>query len=272
MRSEPRTGFVSAFLDSVGVLGPGLESWPRAAAILRGDAPHVPAHTVVPAPTLLPAAERRRTNLVVKLALGVGLEAIEACGADARQLLTVFTSSGADGQNCHEICETLAGDARALSPTRFHNSVHNAAAGYWGIATGAMTASNVLCAFDASFAAGLLDALTQVSVENKPVLLISYDSQYPPPLHAKRPLPDAFGVALLLSPQRSAWSLARVRAQLTTDAVSMMSDPKLESMRSSIPAARSLPLLQLLANGARGRVIVQYLVPNHLQIDVESCA
>ena len=102
---------------------------------------------------------------MVKLALAAGLEATRQAGADPAQLPAIFTSSGGDGQNCHEICQALASAERQLSPTRFHNSVHNAAAGYWSIATGATPASNALCAYDASFAAGLLEALTQVAIE-----------------------------------------------------------------------------------------------------------
>ena len=67
------------------------------AAILRGEAAWHPARTVVPLPQWLPSAERRRTNTVVKLALAVGREAVDAAAADAAQLLTVFTSSGAGG-------------------------------------------------------------------------------------------------------------------------------------------------------------------------------
>ena len=74
---------------------------------------------------------------VVKLALAVGLEACAHAGAIPARLPAVFTSSGGDGRNCHEICAALASAERLISPTRFHNSVHNAAAGYWGIATGA---------------------------------------------------------------------------------------------------------------------------------------
>ncbi len=104
--------------------------------------------------------------------------------------------------------------SREMSPTRFSNSVHNAAAGYWSIATGAKRESNVLCAFDASFCAGLLEALAQVVVEGEPVLLVAYDTEYPEPLHAKRPVPDAFGAALVLTPHRERGSLARIEASL----------------------------------------------------------
>ena len=33
------------------------------------------------------------------------------------------------------------------------------------------------------------------------MLLVAYDTEYPQPLHAKRPIPDAFGVALVLTPE-----------------------------------------------------------------------
>ena len=70
--------------------------------------------------------------------------------------------------------------------------MHNAAAGYWSIATGSMTESNVLCAFDASFGAGLLEALTQLAVRPAiPCCWSPTTPNIPPPLHAKRPIPDA---------------------------------------------------------------------------------
>ena len=133
---------------------------------------------------------------------------------------------------------------REISPTRFANSVHNAAAGYWSIGTGAMAESNVLCAFDASFAAGLLEALTQVAVDEAPILLVAYDSEYPQPLHAKRPIPDAVGVALVLTPQPLDSSVARMDAAFTDLSYDRLTDPVLEALRSECPAARSLPLLR----------------------------
>ena len=177
---------VAAYVDGVGLLGPGIASWTEGALILSAQRAWVAAPTVVPPPQSLPPAERRRTGGIVKLALAVGLEAIAHAGADAAQLPAVFTSSGGDGQNCHEICQALASSERLLSPTRFHNCVHNAAAGYWGIATGAMPAANALCAHDGSFSAGLLEALTQVVTERTGVLLVAYDTGYPEPIRAAR--------------------------------------------------------------------------------------
>jgi hypothetical protein len=186
-------------------------------------------------------------------------------------LATVFAASGADGHNCHALCEQLASDDRQISPTRFHNSVHNAAAGYWGIATQSRAPCQVICAYDASFGAGLLDALGQVVVDRQPTLLIAYDSEYPEPLHSKRPLPDVAGIALLLTPERSARSMARVTVSLDDSAAEAMSDSALETLRATVPALRGLPLLDLLARGAAGSISLDYLAPLQLRVDLQPC-
>jgi Beta-ketoacyl synthase, N-terminal domain len=134
------------FVEGVGLLGPGLNGWQASRPLLAGDAPFVYMPTVVTASDLLPAAERRRTGLPVKLALAAGQEAFVQSGRDAALTASVFTSSAGDGENLHQICATLASPEREISPTRFHNSVHNAPAGYWSIATHSRQASTSLCA------------------------------------------------------------------------------------------------------------------------------
>jgi hypothetical protein len=260
-----------AYVDGIGVLGPGFRNWSEAAAVLSGIQAYQPAAAVLPMPTILAAAERRRTGRVVKLALAVALEATSQAGANPAHLASVFSSSGGDGHNCHEICQALSLAGREISPTRFANSVHNAAAGYWSIATGAMAESNVLCAFDASFTAGLLEAMTQVVVDREPVLLVAYDTEYPQPLHAKRPMPDAFGVALVLSAKQSAVSLARLQGELSTKGFDTLHDPTLEALRRAIPAARCLPLLRRLALREPGLVILEYLDVSRMQLQIDPC-
>lgn len=262
---------LSAYLQAVGILGPGIADWPAAAAVLRGSAPYQAAATVLPVPGALPPAERRRAGRVIRLALGVGAQAVDAAGADARRLPSVFSSSGADGDNCHEICTTLASSERLLSPTRFHNSVHNAAAGYWSIAYGCTEASTSLCAHDASFAAGLIEALTQLAQHPGALLLVVYDVDYPPPMRWQRAIPDAFGIALLLSQRESLGArpaLAHLRVDLTEQATSIVTHPELEQLRRQIPAARGLPLLEQLALGASGSVALDYLDEQRLGLEV----
>ena len=262
---------LTAYVTGIGLIAPGLPDWTAAAAVLRGEQVHVPAPTVLPVPELLPGAERRRASRVIKLSLGVGLDAVKQSGADASALATVFAASGADGHNCHALCEQLAGEDRQISPTRFHNSVHNAAAGYWGIATKAMAPCQVICAYDASFGAGLLDALGQVVIDQQITLLMAYDSEYPEPLHSKRNVPDCGGVALLLTPEKTARSLARITVSPTSAAAETMTTPELEKLRTSIPALRSLPLLQKLARGESGVVCLDYLPPMQLNVNLQPC-
>ncbi|MBR0567191.1 beta-ketoacyl synthase chain length factor [Azoarcus sp. L1K30] len=263
------TNGLSASVRSLGVIGPGFGSWPEARAVLAGDTPWVPAPTRVPNPDMLPPAERRRVGAVVKLALCAGAEAVHAAGADASQLATVFASAGGDGANCHAICEALAGDDRRISPTRFHNSVNNAAAGYWGIATGAMATSTIVSAYDGSLAAGLIEALALAHALESPVLLVVYDHPYPEPLAAARRVSDAFAMALLLDPAANAGP--RVQLGGFCDAAAdLMADPAMEAVRSSIPAARGLPLLELLARDRSGTVVLDYL--DDLRLDVSLSA
>jgi hypothetical protein len=260
-----------AYIEGIGLHGPGLTDWPSSRAALSGQQAYRPHKTVLPPPALLPAAERRRSGAIVKLTLATGLEAIAAAGLDAADLHSVFSSSDGDGENCHAICEMLASDDRQISPTRFHNSVHNTAAGYWSIATGAMTAASVLCAFDASFAAGLLEALTHVVVDNTCSILLACDTAYPEPLHSSRPIPDAFGIALVLAPQRSARSLARITVGLTDTSTDRLDDAALESLRKAIPAARGLPLLCSIARRQNRQVVLDYLDSSRLAVAITLC-
>ena len=262
---------LTAWVEGVGLVGPGLPDWPAAARVLAGTAPYEPRRTVLPPLECLPAAERRRTGRVVRLALTAGLEAVARASADAQALPAVFCSSGGDGENCHEICQVLAGTDRQISPTRFHNSVHNAASGYWGIATGATAASSALCAYDASFGAGLLEALVQIRIDETAVLLIAYDADYPEPMRSVRPIPDAFAVALLLTPSARPGSIARLTVDLSTESAERLADPQLEALRAQVPAARSLPLLRRMARGERAAVVLDYLESRHLALEVSPC-
>jgi hypothetical protein len=263
-------GQLAGYIEGIGLLGPGLPDWPSAQRVLRGELAWEQSTTVLPPPACLSGAERRRVSPLVKLTLAAGLEASGAAGVAAATLPAVFTSSGGDGANCHEICSVLAGD-RQISPTRFHNSVHNAASGYWGIATHASAASNALCAYDGSFGAGLLEALCQAAVEDCRVLLIAYDAAYPEPLRSTRPIPEAFAVAMVLAPAKSDASLARITAALSAAAPACMPEQALEALRASIPAARSLPLLALLARATGGSVVLDYLPDARLALEVSPC-
>lgn len=251
---------LAARVEGIGLIGPGLGGWPRARDVLCGRAAYAPSPTSIPTPEALPAVERRRAGKCVRIALAAGLEAAAAAGREPRDMGAVFTSSTGDGENVHAICEMLASNDRLISPTRFHNSVHNAPAGYWGIATGSQRSADSLAAFDASFGAGVVEAMSRIAAcPDEAVLIIAYDAPYPEPLNATRPIPDAFAVALALASTGAATRGATIMLETGAGAADVLNDPQLEQLRRAIPAARSLPLLRLLAQERNGEATLDYL-------------
>jgi hypothetical protein len=263
-----REATLAVDVRAVALVGPGLDSWAAAAGVLAGLAPYLPARTVVPMPPQLPPAERRRAGRVLRIAVAVAGDAAD--GADG-PVATVFASSGGDGDNCHQLCVALATAGREVSPTRFMNSVHNAASGYWSLAARSMRPATALCAHDGSFAAGLLEAATQVQASREPVLLVAYDADYPQPLYGVRPIPDAFATALLLGPRSDGQALAQLQLRLTGSSATQLDEAALEAVRRAIPAARSLPLLTLLARGRRGTCVLDYLDDLRVAVGYQPC-
>lgn len=267
------------FIEGVGVLGSGLSGWPASQAILADVSPYLDTALVIPPSDLLPSAERRRTGLPVKLALAVGCEAITQSQRNPIELPSVFASSAGDGDNMHYIFDMLSQNGREVSPTRFHNSVHNAPSGYWSIATKSRAPSTSLACFDASFVAGLIEAATQTLVRGNAVVLIAYDAPYPQPLHTARSISSTFGVALVLAGNKTHRSLAKLEISISRNgnASTPLANAALEAIRIGTPAARSLPLLAALATLTldktrnADKIYFDYIAGNQLDVVVHPC-
>ena len=260
---------LQVFVDGVGLYAPGLDGWAHARAVLAAPQTYLTASLQLPSIDSLPAAERRRLGIAVKLAMAAGYDATRQSTIDLLQLATVFASSAGDCDNCHQILESLASIDRAISPTRFHNSVHNAAAGYWSIATGSQQPSTSLSAHDAGFGAALLEATCQIHSNAQPCLLVAVDTPYSQPLRALSSITHPFGVALLLTPQRSATTLCSLTLSLTQKPAHAMPTPDLEAMRCNVPAARALPLLSALATQQPQDLVIEYLQGLNLAITLQ---
>lgn len=259
------------YLLGVGLAAPGLPTWDLAQPILRGESAYAPVPLPDYLPLLLPANERRRSTPLIRLAFRSAEQAVAGSGRDPAELATVFASSGGDTGVVNRTSSALAREPRIISPTDFHNSVHNAPAGYWAIATGARGCSTSLAARDASFAAGLLGASALLS-EGADVLLVVYDQPHPEPLHARRPLTAAASVALVLSATPSAAAVAVLELESTRLAVeTQLTDADLELLRGGNPAGRALPLLQQLALGCSGDVVIADVGGRLLRIHITPC-
>ena len=187
-----------ATIEGIGLWAAQAPSWDGYRTLLREGTPPVPAGR--PAPALLPANERRRAPDTVLVALEAAHAACTGSGRDPATLPSVFASACGDMAITDHMCRTLATSPLELSPTRFHNSVHNAAAGYWTIGTGAMAPATALSAGSASFAMGLLEALAQLHAGAPAVLLVGYDGPAPPMLRDVTPSEGLLGGALVLAP------------------------------------------------------------------------
>ncbi len=260
---------MQVIVTSVGIAGPGLEGWAAARPILAGQAEYRTAPLSRSIPDLLSAAERRRSSQAVRLAIMAAQDALLTSSFGGEEIATVFASSDGDGAITQEICEALARSAREVSPTSFHNSVYNAPAGYWSIATRSRLASTSVCAHDVSFAAGLLEAAAHATVEQQPVMLIASDLPFPAPLHSLRPVEESFAAALLIAPRGSAGALMRCRISLDPHrTITAGPDGALAHFRSN-PAARCLPLLSLCAGGSAGTVAFEYTDETDLIVSCE---
>ncbi len=239
----------------VAVIGPGLPDWQTASAVFSGAQPLTDMPTSIGVPSVLTSRERRRASPLVRLALNVA----EAACADANIAdnvpACIFASALGDGNTAHAILSALCEPEKLVSPTHFHNSVHNASAGYWSIGVGSHAASTSIAAGDGTFGAGLLKAMMTVTLGQSPALLVVADHPFPAPLDAKRPLDGAFAVGLVLAPDDGV--AGPIISMSASDLVP--TTPPLVSALSRIwrgcPAARAVPLLEALKRG--GTVVVE---------------
>lgn len=267
---------MKVYIDGIGVFGPGMPCWNAARDVLTGVMPF--SHTLQPlhASSLLPPTERRRAGTVIKLAFEVARQAVQQAHIDPASLASVFASSLGDTEVLSEICETLASEQRMLSPMRFHNSVHNAAAGYWTIAAGARQPSTSIALHHLTVAAGLLEAVTQALSEQTPVLLVVYDQPFPlnSPLDQAEPIISTFACALVLQPQVTEHSLAQLELFLISSdkPATQMASLEMEQLRIGVPAGRCLTILQALASQAPCTAVLDTVTPNHLHLHIQPIA
>ena len=200
-------------------------------------------------PTLIPARERRRAPQSVNMAVEVMNQACDMAAIKPTDVAVVFSSSMGDMQITDYLCHTLSKTPRLVSPTRFHNAVHNAPTGYWSIATQSHAASSAISAFSNTAAMAFLEAAIQASVEGIPVLVVTQEGAAVPALRDSCPSNQSFSSALLLTPAGYRTSrLASIRFTVARETVDWPElPPDLRENLLGNPGARLLPLLAAIA-------------------------
>ena len=131
-------------------------------------------------------------------------------GLAAGRCPSVFATSNGDGAGGARDPGDAGRPDPPVSPTQFHNSVHNAAAGYWSIGDRVAEPAACLGCHDCTFAAGAAQGGGGGAAERAPLLLCVYDTAVAAPLDAAVRPTGAFGAAFVLAPERHERALARL--------------------------------------------------------------
>jgi hypothetical protein len=251
-------------IHGIGVCATGLRDWTFAQSVLRGDA----VCGIEPIGKLdipdLPVTERRRVNATSRLAIHAASQAVAHLTRDARACLSsIFASADGDGAILATTLDALAQQPATMSPTLFHNSVFNAPAGYWTIASGANGPSITISAGAATFATGMIEAGIEIVNSGNPVLYIAFDMPFPQSLHSFGVDSEAFACALLLgplSPTAAAWGrIERWERPVSGVSPSAVPAPLAAHFRGNGSALAVLPLLSAIA----ARIPTVVAVPYH---------
>jgi hypothetical protein len=203
-----------------------------------------------PRPAAIPDRERRRAGLTINLAVEVMHQACDMAGADKASIASVFTSAMGDTDITDYMCRKLATDQKLLSPTRFHNSVHNATSGYWSISAANRQPSSFVGGFRDSFAGGLLEAACCALEEQLTVGLAAYDIANNAPFGDVLPISETLGLALLMAPGEGAagWRLELAVQPGVGPAIPAQRDA-LWRLADANPMGTGLVLLEAMAEG-----------------------
>ena len=204
-----------------------------------------------PKPGAIAARERRRAGLTINLAVEVMHQACEMGGAEKPSIASVFASAMGDTDVTDYMCRKLASDEKLLSPTRFHNSVHNATSGYWSISASNRQPSSFVGGFRESFACGLLEASACALEEDLAVGLAAYDIVNAAPFDDVLPVSETLGLAMLMLPgaHDDGWRL-ELTMQRRTGLATPPRHPALRRLAHANPIGTGLALLEAMAEGA----------------------
>lgn len=209
-----------------------------------------------PAPDIdraaIPAAMRRRTSQATQLAFSAAGRACTQSGRLQAHLPAVFACVGGEIQVTDTLCIELGKEDGVISPTAFHNSVHNTAAAYWSILHQCSESACALAAGHDTVSMSLLEAWCLLEAQGGEILLVLYDETWPDYLAFPMGAPP-FACALVLAAGRVAGGIAefgRPCVGLAHESFSPWSD-----LVAKAPVTAALPLLSALTEPAIERSI-----------------
>lgn len=200
--------------------------------------------------SLLPASLRRRTSVATRTAFAAAERACRMADVEPAQLPAIFTSSVGEIDVTDKLCSDIARNNYPLSPTRFHNSVHNTASGYWSIAVGSGQPAMAMAGYQDGFALGLLEAWCQLQCGADRLLLVCFEER---PSELLLPGHGWFGGAAAFVLSGEAGESHAPTLTMPSGAPERGSEPP---FAAASPVASALALLGSIRSGETGRVAI----------------
>jgi Beta-ketoacyl synthase, N-terminal domain len=256
-------------VQAVGICAAGLRDWPSASRVLAGSADF----ELDPPPNgpleWLPQTERRRINETSRLACLAASEALAALGPGvSRTIPAIFTSADGDGVVLAQLLSSLAQREVVVSPTAFHNSVYNAPAGYWTIASRSTAPCTTVCADSSSFAVALLEGYVQAITTGASVLFVAAYVPFPEAIRALGRSTAAFACALVLTGAPAGIGASIEGWRIGAGSGRSRGSVEISAIYGDNAAAAALPLLRALASGDDENVALPYLDGAWLELEV----
>ncbi|WP_181197447.1 beta-ketoacyl synthase chain length factor [Enhygromyxa salina] len=151
-----------------------------------------------PPASLLHPRLRRRTSTLTRAAVSALEAATGQGGAALDAVRFVLVSSFGEIETTVALLAQLGEPEGPISPTKFHNSVHNTATGYLSIASGNHREATALAGGPHNLEIGLLEALAGLAEVGGDVVLIFAEELLPAPF-TRADADPTFAVALHLS-------------------------------------------------------------------------
>lgn len=149
----------------------------------------------------------RGASLTSRMAIEVMTRCARAAGADPSQTPTLVASNLGEIQTAVALLAMMEGEGLP-SPIRFKNSVHNAAAGLFGVAFANRRFSTALSAGEDLVAMALVEAAAWLASEGGEILVALSEEDVPAPLDRGEPGYAPLAVGLLLCAEGAAGDLA----------------------------------------------------------------
>ncbi len=267
-----KPGSLRCRIQGLGVWGPGFSNWSQLHDCFLKKVDFDETQPNGPKPEVIPANERRRAPLPVKLAVETSSQASEHAGISPQQLNCVFSSGFGDIDITDYMCRTLNTETKQLSPTKFHNSVHNAPAGYWTISTHCMQSANSVAGFEVSTSVTLLEAVAQLTTSGEPALLTFCDVPAKGPLIPVLVNQLPFSASIVLAPVSQDNDSKNGAIDITLSVVAEPAEwpdlamTSLQTLYQHNPSARILCLLEALAMGDNAEIFMPLSAETSLKL------